>query len=290
MMSLIVATVGRTGELERLLASLERQTFKDFEVIVVDQNGDDRLVPILAGHAGLVLHHLRSPRGLSIARNVGLRCAAAEIIAFPDDDCWYPTDLLRSVYLWFRDHSDFDLLSTMARSADDAPVGPKWPSVGCEVSKRNIWTCSISITIFLRRSVCGLIGGFNEQIGVGANSSYQSGEESDYLLRAMEKGCRMWFEPALTVHHPPLHDIERLKHITYPYALGSGLILRQHHYPLHNVAHELIRSFGGAVASLLKANPGRAHAYLLRGMGQAIGYIRGPSAVAAIASSPKDRP
>jgi glycosyltransferase involved in cell wall biosynthesis len=288
--SLIVATVGRTGELERLLASLERQIFKDFEVIVVDQNGDDRLVPILASYSGLVLQHLRSRRGLSIARNVGLRYATGDIFAFPDDDCWYPSDLLQSVYLWFQNRSDFDLLSAVARSADDAPVGPNWPSAGCKVSKRNIWACSVSTTIFIRRSVCRLIGGFNEQIGVGANTNYQSGEETDYLLRAMEKGCRMWFEPGLTVHHPPLHDIERLKRVTYPFALGSGYILRQHHFPLHDVAHELIRSFGGAVVSLMKANPRRAHVYLLRGMGQAVGYFRGPSAVAAIASLPQDRP
>jgi len=41
--SFIVATAGRTGELYRLLDSLAAQTHQDIEVVVVDQNPDDRL-------------------------------------------------------------------------------------------------------------------------------------------------------------------------------------------------------------------------------------------------------
>ena len=42
--SLILATVDRVTELERFLERLDRQTFRDFELFVVDQNTDDRLV------------------------------------------------------------------------------------------------------------------------------------------------------------------------------------------------------------------------------------------------------
>ena len=51
--SLIVATFGRTEEMRNLLLSLASQTEPDFEVVVVDQNSDERLVPILAAFAGL---------------------------------------------------------------------------------------------------------------------------------------------------------------------------------------------------------------------------------------------
>src|ERR1039457_7675625 len=104
MISLIVATVNRVNELERLLDSLDSQTYKDFEIIVVDQNPDDRLVSIFQRHQSLSIHHLRSARGLSRARNVGLPDAKGEIIGFPDDDCWYPQQLLAHIKQAFNVH------------------------------------------------------------------------------------------------------------------------------------------------------------------------------------------
>ena len=47
MVSLVVATRWRTLELKRLLGSLLAQTYKTFEVIVADQNEDDRLASLL---------------------------------------------------------------------------------------------------------------------------------------------------------------------------------------------------------------------------------------------------
>ena len=94
-MSLVVATVGRTVELQRFLESMRTQTRRDFEIIVVDQNDDDRLVPILeqAKGWGLDIRHVRqSEKNLSRARNTGIRLAEGAIVAFPDDDCWYEAD------------------------------------------------------------------------------------------------------------------------------------------------------------------------------------------------------
>ena len=45
--SLVVSTVNRTVELSRLMESLLEQDFKEFEIVVVDQNSDDRIVPLL---------------------------------------------------------------------------------------------------------------------------------------------------------------------------------------------------------------------------------------------------
>src|SRR3569623_1132501 len=95
--SLIVATVERTKELGPMFESFAAQTFKAFEVIVVDQNLDDSLETYLerARDLGLALKHIRHrPSNLSAARNVGIDSAVGEWVAFPDDDCWYEPDLL----------------------------------------------------------------------------------------------------------------------------------------------------------------------------------------------------
>ncbi len=101
-LSLLCCTVGRTEKLGRLLDSLARQTVRDFELIVVDQNEPGVLDPVLAPFSDrLDIHHVRSERGLSRARNVGLAHCRAPLVAFPDDDCWYPATLAEKVVALF---------------------------------------------------------------------------------------------------------------------------------------------------------------------------------------------
>jgi len=273
MVSLIVATVDRTNELERLLASLDAQTFKDLEVIVVDQNCDDRLVPVLRTHEGLRIRRLHSERGLSRARNVALPAAHGDVIALPDDDCWYPDDLLAAVTQWFETHPEFDALSTGARSPDNKLMAPKWAPGPCRCTKENVCHCAVSFTVFMRRRVVEAVGFFNEDIGTGSASRHQSGEDSDYFIRICERGFPMWYQPALTVYHPELQAVERLRRKAYGYALGVGYVLRIHNYSWWYFSKILARSLGGAVVSLCKGDLARASTYLRRAAGQFQGYV-----------------
>jgi glycosyltransferase involved in cell wall biosynthesis len=268
-----MATLDRVKELDRLLCSLDRQTCDDFEVIIVDQNPDDRLVPVIATHPHLQIKHLHSPKGLSKARNVGLRSASGDLIAIPDDDCWYPEQLLAQVNDWFTNHAHYAALSTSVRSEDGVAIGPNWPRGACDCTKSNIFRSVVSCSIFFRREVVKAVGDFDEGIGVGAASKLQSGEETDYVLRALNLGFRHRFEPALVVHHPKLHSLQRLRRITFSYALGTGYLLRAHNFPARIVASYLIRSCGGAVVNLLQGRVGYARVYALRAAGQLVGYL-----------------
>src|SRR5580765_840255 len=100
--SLIVATKGRTKELAEFIASAADQKQVAHELIVMDQNDDGRLENIVeaAARQGSRIRHLRCSTGVSRARNLGLRVAIGEIIAFPDDDCWYPPGILQQVSDW----------------------------------------------------------------------------------------------------------------------------------------------------------------------------------------------
>jgi glycosyltransferase involved in cell wall biosynthesis len=106
---LILPTIGRTLELDRFLKSLARQSFRRFRLIIVDQNSDDRLLPILSRYVDEVpLIRLTSRPGASRARNVGLRRAEGAFVGFPDDDCWYPADLLETVVDLLNGRLDLD--------------------------------------------------------------------------------------------------------------------------------------------------------------------------------------
>jgi hypothetical protein len=202
--------------------------------------------------------------------------ARGDILAIPDDDCWYPQHLLASITEWFASNSEFGLVSVAVRNAEHQPSGPSSPATSRRCTKSNVWRCAVSTALFLRRSVSSVVGDFDEDIGAGSPSAYQSGEETDYVLRALEHGFQMWYEPSFTVHHPPLNSIERLKKTTYPFALGTGRVLRMHDYPLYQVGGHLLRSLGGAAVSLCQGDLARARVYVLRGAGQLVGYVSGP--------------
>jgi len=282
MLSLVVATVERVRELERLLSSLDAQTYREFEVIIVDQNADDRLVPVIQQHQGLNIVHLRAERGCSRARNVGLGVVKGDLICFPDDDCWYPSDLLASVVDWFNNHPEFVGLFTCLRDADNRPVGPRWPKRAGVCTRENLFRLGLTPNGFLRRQVTDAIGPFDENIGVGARTGYHAGEDLDYFLRPLEYGHSMWFEPALTVHHPSYHRIERMRRTTYSYAKSGAYVLRMHRYPFHFFARLVCLSLGGAALSLCKADFENTKMYLVRVAGQLRGYLWGPRDIARL--------
>jgi glycosyltransferase involved in cell wall biosynthesis len=151
--SLILATAGRVKEPEIFLASLQRQTHRQFEVLLVDQNPDARLVPLAQRYwLQFPLVHLGSRRGLSRARNVGLPYASGEVVAFPDDDCWYQPDLLERVNDVLESNPQFDGLAGRCLTANGNPRG-RWARRPAIIGKYNIFGRCISFAFFLRRRV-----------------------------------------------------------------------------------------------------------------------------------------
>ncbi len=98
--SVIVPVYNRPSEVSDLLESLENQSFRDFEVILVE---DGSTVPCRneaekAGKCGLdVKYFFKDNEGRSIARNHGLQRAAGEYFIFFDSDCVIPPDYFATV-------------------------------------------------------------------------------------------------------------------------------------------------------------------------------------------------
>ena len=241
---LVVATIDRVDELGHLLDSLERQTHKQFRVLVVDQNRDDRVEAVLVRHASLRVERLRAPRGLSRARNEALSHLRADVVAFPDDDCVYPDDLLERV---------------AARLAGlDGITGrePWWTADGAALTRDNLWNRAISFTIFLRREVVERVGAFDERLGLPSSS----GEEIDYLIRALDAGARIEYDPMIVVVHPQKASDAAL--VGARDGASIGYLLRKHRYPPRVLIRMLLRPAAGV---LLDPRQARFHLSTLRG-------------------------
>jgi glycosyltransferase involved in cell wall biosynthesis len=220
--SLIVATVSRTNELRRLLESLTQQDFSDYEVILVDQNDDDRLRDVMDEFAGRVpLTRIFSPKGVSRARNNGIRKASGEIIAFPDDDCWYSPGLLVKIDRWFREHPKYSIFAVGAVDEEGVPSGNRWLQSSCDLLPINVFRTTFCSSLFVRwEALYGNV--FDEEI--------DRGEETDLVLRILDSGLRGRFDRAWRIGHPRRDMLSGsiAKERADSYGCGMGHVLRLH--------------------------------------------------------------
>ncbi len=96
--SVVIPTFNRAGVLERAIDSVLAQDFRDFELIVVDDGSTDSsrelLEKVVNREKGRVRCFFQENRGVSSARNLGIRNSFGEWVAFLDsDDEWLPNKL-----------------------------------------------------------------------------------------------------------------------------------------------------------------------------------------------------
>lgn len=201
--SLILATLGRTDDVGHAIRSLAAQSDRRFELIVVDQNPDDRLVPFLdeGTHAGLDITHLRLDRpNLSGARNLGLAKASGDIVAFPDDDCWYEPDTIKHMLAAFEANASLGgLIGHWVEQAAAQNQTPRSALLSNDDWRRFRGGNASSITLFIKHELLSRLGGFDERFGVGR--WYGAAEETDFILRALASDAKLLSTPDVRVHH-----------------------------------------------------------------------------------------
>lgn len=272
--SLVLATIQRTDDVGRLVASLIDQTSRAFELIVVDQNADDRLAPYLrlAREAGLDVRHERMQMpGLSAARNRGIERAKHSILAFPDDDCWYERDVIENVIATFGQHPVSGVVARWVEQAGGNFNTPYFLELAAWRAFRGGYASSI--TLFVQKSLMESVGGFDERFGVG--KWYGAAEETDFILNALSSGARIAYQPQVRVHH------RYAASSSAPVALrcrnarrrsrGTGALYAKHGLPWTVV-------FRGVVApvflSVFRARPAEVAPAFFTVLGRVEGFLR----------------
>ncbi len=273
--SLIVATINRVETLDRLLESLGGQLYTDFEVIIADQNSDQRVMPLVERYAGgMHVRHCRSRQGLSAARNDALAMARGDVVAFPDDDCWYLPQTLSRINAWLQDHADIGGLSVACCDGEGRPSVQNWPREPVRLSPRNVWRRAVSIGLFIRLDEIRSVGGFDESLGAGSGSPWGSGEETDLVLRLLSNGVDIDYLPEYLVGHAnPTDDFGAAAgDRALAYGRGLGRVLAKHRRPVDEKALVLLRPACGAVLAGLQGQWGRSRYYRksLRGRWQGL--------------------
>lgn len=169
--SIIIPTRNRLSMLCEALDSVHAQSFRDYEVIVVDDGSDRPIGPDVVEHAvrPKVIRHTKS-KGPAAARNRGLRESAAETVAFLDsDDLWHPTKLERFTRE-LEAEPDVRILYGPMQPIDEGgrPVpGRTKPCHGGRITEKLFCSSFVHVpTVVCRKSVLIDKGGFDETLPV----------------------------------------------------------------------------------------------------------------------------
>jgi glycosyltransferase involved in cell wall biosynthesis len=217
--SVVVCTFDRPDALHRLLLSIEGQTTsRIYEVVVVDNHPASDANRELEAKFPLVRWMTEPRKGLSFARNAGIRAVRSDVIVFVDDDIEVPPGWLDALVAPVAD-GGFDIVfGPTLPSRLESPSERIFEAYGGHGHQRSratfdmqwLRSCRLSLPLWqvggvgnaaVRRSLFDVTraGGFEEALGVGSPAG--SWEDLYFIYRALRtNGCASR-EPAASVKH-----------------------------------------------------------------------------------------
>lgn len=225
----------RSKTLRAAIESVQRQSWQDWELVVVGQGEDDSLRSVTeeCGRTDQRVRYVHlSQKGISFARNAGIRVAQGDIIAFTDDDCEAEAGWLAHVVKCFDEDPSVGFVS----GALVAPELRKHLLAVCPEIHPGDFTYDplkdqapvrfdfAGANFAIRKEVARKVGWFDECLGVGA--VFASSEDLDYMLRVEAAGVRMRSTPASIVYHThgARYGLKAVFRHRRSYAVGQGAL------------------------------------------------------------------
>lgn len=96
LVSVVISTFNRAGLIARAINSIQNQTYKNIEIIIVNDASSDNTEDVVKAIPDARIRYIRHEKnkGLPAGRNTGIRAATGEYIAFLDDDDEWREDKL----------------------------------------------------------------------------------------------------------------------------------------------------------------------------------------------------
>ncbi len=197
MMSVIIPSYNSEKTINNCLEALQSQTFKDIEIIVIDDGSNDGTASIIKSFKN-VKFFKKSHKGPASARNFGAKMAKGKILLFTDSDCEPDKNWVAEMAAPFSDKTVAGVSGTyrtrqkelIARFAQ-YEIEERHQNMAESESIDFIGTFSAGY----RKDIFVKFGGFDESFSTSA------GEDPELSFRLAEKGYKMVFTPNAFVYH-----------------------------------------------------------------------------------------
>jgi glycosyltransferase involved in cell wall biosynthesis len=213
LVSVVIPTFNRAGLVVNAIESVFAQTFKDYEVVVVDDGSTDNTREALEPYGRRIRYFYQTNRGASAAQNKGIELATGEWISIlADDDEWLPTKLERQLEVLGQFGSDFGACFTNCEyTANSAIRQTTFEMVGLRTQPvfgalddpvRYILARDVVIwvqSVLVRKSLVAEVGAFDEAMVVA--------EDTDLLIRlALRTRFCFVAEPLVRIDRNPARE------------------------------------------------------------------------------------
>lgn len=259
LVSVVIPVYNRDIMIKRAIDSVLAQTWKDFEIIVVDDGSTDHTAKVIRSYSGQVRYYYQKHAGVAVARNMAIEHARGIYVAFLDsDDEWLP-DKLQMQIQYCLAHPEYALIFTdMAEAVDGRNVSEKYLHDGGygRISSSDIYEGMIennfifTPTVIARRDALNKVGLFDPNLGIC--------EDRDLWLRIAQTYPVGFLDLPLTVRHR--HDGNLTKDSSL--YLLSHIALFTKHYELARLANH---PAAGLLCRKLADSHENAGCFFLRG-------------------------
>lgn len=224
--SVIIPTHKEWERLQLCVDALAKQelSMDKFEILVVDNEQVHCLPKNFRAPSNLTFLHEKKS-GSYAARNMGIKHAKGNILAFTDADCIPDQKWLKNALLAFRD-KNIERLAGNIQLFYQNPLKKTWAelyeSVFAFNQKENVELRQLSVTanFFARKTLFNRVGEFDE--------TQQSGEDWGWNRRATACGIPIVYEHSVRVQHPARYKMKQLKRKTK--RVAGGVVLHPNRY------------------------------------------------------------
>jgi glycosyltransferase involved in cell wall biosynthesis len=232
--TVVIPTKNCSNSVGRLLDSLLKQSYQDFEVLVVDSSNDT--TSEIASRYAVRVVECRT-NGLTIARNVGVKSSSGEIICFVDGDCTMEPDWLDRIVAEFKKNPQIGCVGGSVLSNESSfigryyseafiPIYPKYSKPSLIVGQLADQPFSearfpAGCNMAFKKDALTKVGGFNE-------NWKNAWDEFEVMNRLLQAGYSISVNPKIIVYHSPRSSIFGTIRQAYSYGYGAGTFAKTH--------------------------------------------------------------
>jgi O-antigen biosynthesis protein len=232
LVSVVICTYNGSRTIRQSLEAVEKMTYPNYEVIVVNDGSTDDTPKIIAEFKVRLINSVNL--GLSNARNIGMHAANGEIIAYLDDDAFPDTEWLWYLAFLFK-HSDYAAIggpnilpenpSLISDCVDHTPGAPTHILI-TDTDAEHIPGCNMSF----RKEWLLKIGGFDSRFWV-------AGDDVDLCWRLQDAGGKIGFAAGAFVWHHRRNNIKTFWKQQKGYGKAEALLERKWPARFNKVGH-----------------------------------------------------